>query len=90
MAKKVKISNVLIEVKNRKSRHLYHFLSVYEAGIVLTGTEIKSVRDGNANLNDAYCVFKDGELWVKSLYIGTYKFASDQNHETQTGSKAVA
>jgi SsrA-binding protein len=48
---------------------------------MLTGSEIKSIRAGNANLNDAYCVMEDGALWVRSLFIAEYEFGSDHNHE---------
>ena len=72
-----------LEVVNRKARYQYHFISTYEAGIVLTGTEIKSIRAGNVNLNDAYCTFKKGELWIQSMYIKEYKYATYYNHESR-------
>lgn len=70
-----------IEIINRKARFEYHFVDSYEAGIVLTGTEIKSIRGGNANLRDAYCIFVHDELMVKSLYIAPYKQGSYANHD---------
>lgn len=70
-----------IEIINRKARFEYHFVDSYEAGIVLTGTEIKSIRGGNANLRDAYCIFVHDELMIKSLYIAPYKQGSYANHD---------
>ncbi|MCB0653786.1 MAG: SsrA-binding protein SmpB [Saprospiraceae bacterium] len=70
-----------IEIVNRKATHDFLFQATLEAGILLTGTEIKSVRKGNANLRDAYCTFKKGELFVNSMFIGEYKFGNIHNHE---------
>jgi SsrA-binding protein len=72
-----------LEIVNRKAKYQYHFVSTYEAGIVLNGTEIKSIRQGDVNLNDAYCTFKKGELYIQSLYIKEYKFATYFNHEAR-------
>ena len=72
-----------IEIVNRKAKFQYHFVSNYEAGLVLTGTEIKSIRAGNVNLNDAYCTFKKGELWIQSMYIKEYKYGNQFNHEAR-------
>ncbi len=62
-----------IEIINRKASHLYFFLQSYEAGILLTGAEVKSVKTGNANLSDAYCVVEHGEVWIKNMHISEYK-----------------
>ena len=70
-----------IEIVNRKAKFEYHFLDSFEAGIMLVGTEAKSVRIGEANLSDAYCYFLNGELWIKSLFIGEYKHGNRFNHE---------
>ena len=70
-----------VEIINRKARFEYHFIESYEAGIMLTGTEIKSIRGGNANLRDAYCLFIYDELVIKSLYIAPYKQGSYANHD---------
>jgi len=70
-----------IEIKNRKAAFEYKFLSEYEAGIILMGTEIKSIRKGEANLKEAYCVFKDGELLIRGMYIAEYKYGTYNNHE---------
>lgn len=69
-----------LEIVNKKAKFEYHFLSEYEAGIMLLGTEVKSIKAGEANLKDAYCHFKDGELYLKSLFVGEYKFGNINNH----------
>jgi SsrA-binding protein len=69
-----------IEIVNRKATFEYYFVQEYDAGIMLTGSEIKSIRDGNANLSDAYCLFEAGELWVRNLYIAEYAYGTDSNH----------
>ena len=81
MAKEKKATKKVIEIKNRKAAFEYHFLAEFEAGLVLTGTEIKSIRAGNANLKDAYCIFRKGELYVKNMFIAEYKFGTYNNHE---------
>ncbi len=68
-------------IKNKKAGFEFHFLQTYTAGIMLSGTEVKSVREGKANLTDSYCVFIDGELYVKNMHISEYKQGSFNNHE---------
>ncbi len=77
------------EIINRKAKFEYHFLDIYEAGIVLRGTEIKSIREGQANLSDAYCLFKKGELEVRSLYIKEYSHGNYFNHEPRRPRKLL-
>jgi len=89
MAKKKKEVNKKIEIINRKAKFEYHFLAEIETGIKLTGTEIKSIRNGEVNLKDAYCLFKKGELWVKSMFIAEYKFGNQNNHETRRDRKLL-
>ncbi len=72
-----------IEIKNRKAAFEYKFLSGFEAGIMLTGTEIKSIRNGEANLNDAFCFFRKGELFIKNMFIAEYELGTIHNHETR-------
>lgn len=79
MAKKD--SKPKVSIENRRARFEYEFIEKYDAGIVLQGTEIKSIRESNVNLRDAYCVFKKGELFVRSLYIAEYKHGNQFNHE---------
>lgn len=70
-----------MELNNRKAYHEYFFETTYIAGIVLSGTEIKSLRASKASFNDSYCYFHKGELFVKSLHISEYSFGTYTNHE---------
>ena len=69
-------TNRKIQINNKRASFDYEFLETYEAGIVLVGTEIKSLREGKASLSDAYCYFSNGELYVKGMNISTYFWAS--------------
>lgn len=82
-------AKVTKEVVNKKARYEYQFLDTYEAGIMLKGTEIKSIRNGHTNLNDAYCTFTDGELTIRSLYIKEYEFGNIENHEPRRARKLL-
>lgn len=75
-----KLSNK-INIENRRARFDYQFLEQFTAGIVLQGTEIKSIREGKAGLSDSYCYFRSGELYIKNLHITEYSEASFKNHE---------
>jgi SsrA-binding protein len=75
------MSKSTLNIVNKRAGFEYHFILKYQAGIVLTGSEIKSLRAGNVNMNDAYCFFKEDELWVRNMHIGQYKQASHYNHE---------
>jgi len=77
------------EIVNRKAKFEYHFVQEYDAGIMLTGTEVKSLRGGNGNLSDAYCFFKNGELYIKNLYIAEYTHGNVHNHETRRDRKLL-
>lgn len=70
-----------VEIVNRKAKFEYHFLSEIETGIMLTGTEIKSVRESNVNIKEAYCVFRDGELFIRGMHIAEYKYGTTNNHD---------
>jgi SsrA-binding protein len=76
-------------VNNKKAVFEYHIETKYEAGLVLTGTEIKSVRASQANLADSFCVFMNGELWVKGMHISEYKEASYNNHAAKRDRKLL-
>ncbi len=69
-----------MELSNRKAYYEYHIEAKYIAGMVLSGTEIKSLRAGKASFVDSFCVFNKGELYVKSLHIAEYSFGSIHNH----------
>ena len=69
-----------INIKNKRASFDYEFIDTYTAGIVLTGTEIKSIRQGKASLVDTFCFFSRGELWVKNMHIAEYFYGSYNNH----------
>lgn len=71
------------EIVNRKAKFEYSFIQSYEAGLVLTGTEVKALRQGLANLNDAYCIFDKGNLVVKSMFISEYDHGTIYNHDAR-------
>ena len=70
-----------IVARNKRARHDYHILESWEAGLVLTGTEVKSLRDGKANLADAYAIVKDGEVYLLNLHISAYEKGNQFNHD---------
>ena len=70
-----------ISIRNKKASFEYNFISNYKAGIMLTGTEIKSIRDGKASLNEAFCIFMEEGLWIKNMHIAEYSHGSYNNHE---------
>ena len=70
-----------IIARNKRARHDYHILDSWEAGIVLTGTEVKALRQGKATLTDAYGNVRDGEVWLLNLHIGQYEQGNVFNHE---------
>lgn len=70
-----------MEINNRKARHDYFIEEEYECGIVLKGTEVKSIRQGNCNLNDSYGIIKSGEIFLLNMFVGIYKEGNIFNHE---------
>lgn len=78
-----------IIIKNKKASHNYLFLDKYVAGIQLTGTEIKSLRAGKANLIDSYCQFRNGELFVKGMNISEYFWGNIHNHDPRRERKLL-
>ena len=72
---------IKIIAENRKARHDYLIVDQYEAGLVLTGTEVQSLRMGKANLKDSYARVKDGEVWLYQMHISPYPFAYYNNHD---------
>jgi SsrA-binding protein len=67
-----------VAISNRRARHEYFVVDVYECGIVLVGSEVKSIRDGRANLSDAYARIENGEVWLHGMHVSPYPFARDQ------------
>jgi len=78
-----------IITKNRKAFHDYHILESFEAGMVLTGTEVKSLREGKANLKDSYARIINGELYLTSVHISPYNKASQFNHDPERERKLL-
>lgn len=78
-----------INIKNKRASFDYQFIDTYTAGIVLTGTEIKSIRLGKASLVDTYCYFVNGELWVKNMHIAEYFYGSWGNHAVRRERKLL-
>jgi SsrA-binding protein len=78
-----------IEYVNRRAEFEYFFDQMFEAGLLLSGTEIKAIRAGSVNLNDAYCYFEGGDLFVRSLYIGEYGHGNQFNHEPRRPRKLL-
>ena len=74
---------------NRKARHNYAILEVFECGVVLVGTEVKSLRDGNASLADAFATVDDGEIWLRNVHIPEYHHGSWTNHAPRRNRKLL-
>lgn len=87
MAQKLKFKE--INIKNRRATFDYAITDTYTAGIVLTGTEIKSIRMGKASLVDTYCYINDGEVWVKNMYIAEYFYGTYNNHTERRDRKLL-
>src|ERR671927_991116 len=75
---------------NRQARHRYHLLDSWEAGMMLTGTEVKSLRDGKAQIKDGYAAVRDGELWLHNVHIAPYAPAARENHDPDRSRKLLA
>lgn len=78
-----------IEIKNKRASFDYEFLDTYTAGIVLSGTEIKSIRGGKASLADAFCYFAGGELYVKNMHVAEYWWGSFNRHDPKRDRKLL-
>lgn len=78
-----------VSIRNKKASFEYFFVDTYTAGIVLTGTEIKSIRLGKASLVDSFCYIHNGEVWVKGMNISPYFFGSYNNHEAKRDRKLL-
>jgi SsrA-binding protein len=78
-----------INIKNKRATFDYELIDTYTTGIVLTGTEIKSIRMGKASLVDTYCYFVNGELWVKNMHIAEYFYGSYNNHSARRERKLL-
>ena len=88
MAKKA-LKPVRVNIQNKRAKHEYLIVDRLKAGIVLTGTEIKSIRAGKASLVDTFCFVLDGEMWVKNMYIAPYELGSYNNHASRRDRKLL-
>ena len=78
-----------VQIRNKKASFEYYFIDTYTAGIVLTGTEIKSIRNGKASLVDSFCFINNGEIWVKGMNISPYFYGSYANHVAKRDRKLL-
>ncbi|MDR3366022.1 MAG: SsrA-binding protein SmpB [Prevotellaceae bacterium] len=78
-----------IEIKNKRASFDYELVETFTTGMVLTGTEIKSIREGKAALADSYCIFINGELWAKNINIAEYRFGAYSNHNARRDRKLL-
>lgn len=78
-----------INIKNKRASFEYHLLDRYIAGIALLGTEIKSIREGKANINDSFCAFLEDGLYIRNMHIAEYSFGSFYNHEAKRDRKLL-
>jgi len=78
-----------INIKNKRASFEYHLLERYVAGIALLGTEIKSIREGKANINDSFCAFLEDGLYLRNMHIAEYSFGSFYNHEAKRDRKLL-
>ncbi|HEX7365744.1 MAG TPA: SsrA-binding protein SmpB [Pelobium sp.] len=78
-----------INIRNKKARFEYNILETFVAGIKLLGTEIKSIREGKANISDSFCTFIDNELYIRNLHISEYSHGSFYNHEAKRDRKLL-
>jgi SsrA-binding protein len=83
------MSKDFINIKNRKASHEYEFIDKFVAGVVLKGTEIKSIRNSQVTMSDAHCVFIENELWIKNLHISEYSNGGYVNHEPKRERKLL-
>ncbi len=78
-----------VEIRNKKASHDYEFIDKFTAGIILKGTEIKSIRLGKASIVDTFCFFKDGELWVRNMQVTEYANRGYVNHDPKSDRKLL-
>jgi SsrA-binding protein len=78
-----------LNIRNKKARFEYHLEEVFNAGIQLSGTEIKSIRSGKASILEAYCIFSSGEVWVRNMHITEYENGSFYNHKPRADRKLL-
>ncbi len=89
MSEKNKQTKTAVNIRNKRASFDYEILDTWTAGIVLTGTEIKSLRAGKAGLTDSFCIFDKGELWAKNVYIAEYFYGTYNNHNAHRDRKLL-
>lgn len=89
MGKKKKTQDRSVLATNRRARHDYHILETYECGVVLVGTEIKSLREGKVSIADAFATVDEGEVWLRNLHIPEYSLGSWTNHSPKRTRKLL-
>lgn len=83
------MSDVKVIATNRRARYDYEIVDEWEVGLALTGSEVKSLRDGKANLKDSFGHLRDGEIWLVGAYIGPYSYARDGGHDPERSRKLL-
>ncbi|MFM7472807.1 MAG: SsrA-binding protein, partial [Crocinitomicaceae bacterium] len=78
-----------LNIRNKKARFEYHIEDVYTAGIQLSGTEIKSIRNGKASILESYCIYSLGEIWIRNMHITEYENGSFYNHKPRADRKLL-
>jgi SsrA-binding protein len=78
-----------LNIRNKRARFEYHLLDTFIAGIQLTGTEIKSIRNGKASILEAYCIFDKGEVWIRNMHVTEYANASFYQHKPRADRKLL-
>lgn len=78
-----------INIKNKRARFEYHLEDEFKAGMVLTGTEIKSIRAGKASILEAYCIYQNGEVWIRNMFVNEYPNGSVYNHKPRADRKLL-
>ena len=78
-----------LNIRNKKARFEYHLEDVYKAGIQLSGTEIKSIRNGKASILESYCIYSNGEVWIRNMHITEYENGSFYNHKPRADRKLL-
>lgn len=78
-----------LNIRNKKARFEYHLEDVFQAGIQLSGTEIKSIRNGKASILESYCIYNNGEVWIRNMHITEYENGSFYNHKPRADRKLL-
>ena len=83
------MSSQQLNIKNKRARFEFHLEDVFHAGIVLSGTEIKSIRNNKASILEAYCIFHEGEVWIRNMFVNEYENGTHYNHRPRADRKLL-